>query len=351
MDNSHQAHQAVRGTTRPETFFGKVISYGKSPEGADGVLVDVLDKNGIVSGQNRLVVLDPGANIELAEGKERPGIAVFAKTGKSHTPPGGTLRIESAKESGQVWKARWVAGAVHNADKGSVFTAEARVTQLQVSPQSGNPYRILQVLRLDAAQRVTTVAELKDAVRAAIMDVGAGNAMLRLTNGAMVSANVVGAAGPTAEARAETVLTGNKMDVWVAMLEKGTHGNGLVEVIPVKGLFFGADSAKSPKLDQVFITPSPDGSEQYMKGFRSLLVSLEHRVDGSGFVTGVAFADGKGFARYGHASSASAAVPSAAQAQTPAPDERFEDDELPDIDLASIVDTAQASRSSGPGMG
>ncbi len=343
--------QALRGKApSPESFFGKVENYGKSPEGADGVVVAVLDKNGLSTGEKRLVVLDPGAEIQLGEGKERPGIANYAKAGKMHTPPGGTLRIESAVQTGAVWKARWVSGAVHKPDQGSVFTGEARVSPLQASQTSGKPYRALDLLHLDGAKRVTSAKELTDAVRAAILEVGAGNAMVRFTTGAEVLGSLIGGKGETPEARAESALANERLQALTKAVADGEHGDGLVEVIPARRLFFGGDSAKSPKLDKLFVTTSEDGTKQTPKGFRSLLVTLQHHPDGAAFVTGVAFADGQGFKRYGHASELSNGAVASAGAAAPAPEAAAGDDfdDMPDVDLAAIVD---ASRGTSPGMG
>lgn len=348
-------HQTLRGNTKPESFFGKVISYGKSPEGADAVLVDVLDKRGLGSGQKRLIVMDMGANIELGEGKERPGIALYAKSGKSNTAPGGVLRIETAVQTGQVWKARWVAGAVHKPDQGSVFTGDARVGPLQVSATTKKPYRTLDVLNLDGAQSITSVDQLNAAIKAAILDIGAGNVMVRITTGASVSGSLLGGKGETPEARAEAVLANEKIQSLTKVLANGEQGNALVEIIPAKRFFFGGDSAKNPKLDKAFFNPSEDGSQQHMKGFRPLLITLMHHDDGAAFVTGVAFADSDGFKRYGRAADATAASAAAfpsPSASAPA-EEPFDTDDLPDIDLTSMLDAADSSaaRSSGPGMG
>lgn len=342
MSNVLKAFQSK--TRRPETFFGQVVSYGKSPDGSDGVLVDVVGTSGEPTGTQRLVVLDPNAQIDLGPGKERPGISKFASSGKSHTPPGGILRIETAVETGNVWQARWISGAVHKPGAGRVFTAEARVGTLMTSEKTGRAYRALDVLNLDAATPVASSAALRDAISNAIRDAGAGSAMVRLTLGEQTRAVTVGGKGETPDARVEAAFANETVQAVAAALDNGgTSSQEVVEVIPVSRFWFGGDSAQSPRLDKSFVLTTEEG-RHYSRGYRPLLVTLQNHDDGEGvMVTGVAFADGTPFARHGHPSPVSESVASPVAS---APAESEPEDEFPDVDLEGLVQR----QAPGPGL-
>jgi len=329
-----------------ERFFGVVKSID-----VPNAVMDVVD---VESGEARKVALDQEAKITLGEGRVRPGIADFTK-GKMKTEVGGTVRVEDAlyDKASDTWKARWISSAVHSPEDGAVLVVKAGRVGALVARDGHPPYRALDILAGSAAP-VTSADELRLALTNAIQS--EGNAFLRFTDGKTES-HIHTAVGGRADApvteRIDRVLSDATTAKWMAAIDAHGKTEGFqFEVIPVKRIYFGADSASKAALDKLFtriVSDASGNATTVAKGFGELLVTLQNREDGSQFVTGaitkVAFGP---LDRMGGTVGSSAAFVQADVTEDAAPD-------LGDVDLDAMFADVQESaapqaRHASPGM-
>lgn len=271
----------------PERFFGEVVSYKVGQGSQDTVTVKVVG-----TGEERTIGLDPNAKIEnIKEGFDRPGVEKFARKGKSFTEPGGVLRIEDAVRDAQsgTWQARWISSALHQPKDGYVLNAaDARVSPLLESKTpGGSPYRMVDILQGEQARRVVTAEQFEAAVVAAVKEAGA--AFIRVSDGQGQVRSVTlngGRLSDDVNARVDSVLADERFVAARGAIGMGLSPGEVVEVVPMKRMFFGADSATSKKLDAMFLQASEDGQPAKARGFGEVLLTVQVRDDGSEFVSG-----------------------------------------------------------------
>lgn len=353
------AKRAAVTESKPQIqrFFGVVQAYDTAST-PKSVTVLVQGTNEV-----RKVHLDTSektiASLNLKEGFTRPDVDAFEKRGKSKTDIGGTLLIEGAlPEADGSWKARWISSAVYSPNSGNAVTfQEARVSAL-IESGNGKPYRTVDALVPEGARRVTNLVELDAAIRDAVAV--HGNAFIRATNTETGKVKVLTLSGGAMDAPLETRMlrvTGKQGYQEFASAIDHCSANDVVEVVPMKRIMFGDDSATKKRLDDTFTNVGREGA-RFSKGFTELMVITQTRDDGSEFVTGATPANYKPeFSSVGKSFNPEAAAPIQHQdaAAGSDPGEHPSDAELAGLDLADYFDghgeaADNNSAPRGPGM-
>ncbi len=336
------------GKNRTEHFFGEVVSYDIA-----GTPKTVTVKH-TETGDVRKVTLNPDAKFQLKEGMVRPDIQHFANRGKMQTAVGGVIRIEGAFRDAKegVWKARWLSGAIHSpADGYARAFSEARVGTYQDNG-STTPYRALDVLDSQAAKRVANRAEFDAAIAGAVNT--HGGAFIRVLDGDENKTRAYLLLGGKRDAPLEDRITracSSESYEKVAAALEHIGPKDIVEVVPAKRIMFGADAAKSPKLDAMFTREG--GGSRYPLGFGEVLATVHVREDQSEFVTSALPRSKETvFSRVGNFDLAASAPAAGAAVSASAPEAApyGEEPELPDADLDALMGDEPAPTSRGPGM-
>ncbi len=354
-----------RGAAKPaessksniQRFFGVVQSYdvASTPK---SVTVQVQGTEEV-----RKVHLDMSektiASLNLKEGLKRPDIDAYANRGKSKTEIGGTLLFEgAAPEADGSWKARWISSAVYAPNTGAAVTyPEARVGAL-IESTNGKPYRTVDVLAPEGAKRIANRVELDAALRDAVAT--HGNAFIRAANVETGKTKVITLSGGDTESPLDTrmlrVTSKDGYQEWAAALEH-ISDKDVVEVVPMKRIMFGGDTASKGSLDDKFTQTGPQGA-RYSKGFTEIMVITQARDDGSEFVTGAIPLNYKPeFSHAGKSFDPASATPVQHHDTDVATDagERPSDAELEGLDLADYLaqqsdDFAPSAPQNGPRM-
>lgn len=276
------------GRSNTESFFGVVQQYDITNEG-QSVVVRVLNPDRSL-GEERRVALNPNTNYKQTSPKyDRPTIADLTK-GKMKTEIGGTIRVENAysdRNSG-TWMARWIGSALKTPDQGVVrIFPEARVGAMVV-PEGGKAYRTIDVLDSNKAKPVRTLAELDDAVKAAVSGAH-GSAFVRVreinAEGKMGYEGIFVSGGSTtlpAEERVERAMNSKNENFTLlrnALAKADVGADTTVEVVPTFRLFFGSESGTQRSLDALFCTARESGTGSYSKGFTEVLAHFHKYPD------------------------------------------------------------------------
>lgn len=281
-----------QGTSSTVSFFGVVKAYDITESG-QAVIVQPVNADKTL-GEERRVMLNPDAKYNRANPKyDRPTIADLTK-GKMKTEIGGTIRIENAYQDRNTgtWMARWIGSALKTPDQGFVRVfQEARVGTLISTGDGTKTYRALDILDSGSAIPVSTLAELDEAVKKAVIG-SHGSAFIRMREfdaegkadyeGIFVS----GGGAEDAAARAERVMSSNNENfakLRSALAKSDVGPSMAIEVVPTWRVFFGSESATQRSLDTLFCAQRDDNKGAYSKGFTTVLAHFHKYDDSSEF--------------------------------------------------------------------